>query len=398
VIDSKEEEFLKKHFKEYYLKHVINSVPEIERREFGYGVYKRKIANRNIAFSGEREMNQFLREFTPLFFSYSNAYYSFPEKTPMQSKGLLKADIIYEFDADEISSSCKKVDEEWLCEKKFGEENFIKELEHKGETKQWFSKESLQETKQHVFRLIDMLEKEFAFSAEGIKINFSGKAGYHVHVRNEELQELNKRARIELVDYIVGKGIYYDNLGFETKNQLIIPRSNKGWNKRLKKGLKEFFKKDSKEISKITGFATTKINSMIRNNDVQKMFDSNFLPSISPRKNKEFWKKVLDFVTETYSVPIDRQTSIDLHKIIRVPNTLHGDTGLIAKEISLDELKDFSPEKETVVFNSSLIKVFVPLAPKFSLGEKEFGPFEEEEVEVPLYCAIFLLGKGAKLV
>jgi len=43
--NSKESDFLKKHFREYYLNHTISSVPELELREFGYGVFKRKIAN-----------------------------------------------------------------------------------------------------------------------------------------------------------------------------------------------------------------------------------------------------------------------------------------------------------------------------------------------------------------
>ena len=99
---SKEAEFLEKKFGEYYLKNKI-TLESIETREFGFGVFGRKIANRNLNFVNEAEMNRFLREQKPLFFSYSNAYYKFPDRKPMVNKELIKADIIYEFDADDLS-------------------------------------------------------------------------------------------------------------------------------------------------------------------------------------------------------------------------------------------------------------------------------------------------------
>ena len=75
-------------------------------------------------------MNDFLRNDSPLF-SYSNSCYKFPSNTPMVTKEWIKADLIYEFDADELGISIEEID-----------------------GVQWFLHEHLDEAKQ-VFRLID---------------------------------------------------------------------------------------------------------------------------------------------------------------------------------------------------------------------------------------------------
>jgi DNA primase small subunit len=394
--ETKESIFLKKHFKDYYLKHFVDTVPEVNKREFGFGIHKRKIANRNLAFSSPEAMNKFLRVKNPLFFSYSNSYYSDPDKQPMTNKGYLKSDIIYEFDADEISSTCEKKGDEWICKKTFGKESLVKEIGNK----QWFLGASLEQSKKQVFRLLDFLQDDFNFNLENVSVNFSGKAGYHVHIRKEEIQNLNKKARIELVDYLTAYGMYYDNLGFELEKNLSCPKGKGKWGKRINQGIKEFFEKDVKEISAITKMQPTKIRNFLKSKqDLFNSLDKGFLLPFSPRKNKDFWKPILEFVIQTYASPIDRQTSIDLHKIIRVPETLHGETGFLAKLLTIEELEKFDPFKDAIVFGEELVKINVSETPEFKLKENSFGPFKNEVVEVPLYCAVYLVGKGvAKLV
>ncbi len=392
---TKEALFLEKKFSEYYSGKIIDTVPEVEKREFGFGIYKKKIANRNLAFKNKEEMNSYLREKTPLFFSYSNSYYKYPRKTPMSAKEWIASDLIYEFDADEITTRCEKKNDVWKCYDI--KESLVKETVDGDDTKQWFLKDSLEEAKKQVFRLAEFLEKDFGFEEEP-KINFSGKAGYHLHLRDKQIQKLNKRSRIELVNYLTAQGIHFESLGYEFEKQLICSKKRGRWVERLNNGLKDFFEKTGKEISLITEISPTKANQLLKNKkEIIKGIENGYLFSVGERTNKKFWQKTLDHVAQTYKIPIDRQTSIDLHKIIRVPNTLHGETGLIAKQVSLEKLKDFDPFTETIAFDSSPVKVFVEKAPKFVLKGEKFGPFEKETVEVPLYCAIFLIGKGCEL-
>jgi len=374
--ETKEGAFLKKHFKEYYSKHIIDSVPEVSSREFGFGVFRRKIANRNIFFPSAKEMNAFLVNEQPLFLSYSPACYKFPDRRPMQAKELFKADLVYEFDADELGLEVPEVN------------GF-----------QWFEKEHLDVAKKQVFRLLDFLENDFAFPMEGITINFSGKAGYHVHVRNKEIQQLNRKARIELVDYLTGFSDFPEKIGFNFSSKAPSCPTGRGlWGKRLNAGIKEFFSKEPKEIALLTGFPLPKVKFLCKSkNELFDSMEKGFLFALEGRKSPEFWKKVLELVILQARLPVDRQTSIDLHKIVRMPETLHGETGFLAKTLSVEELKKFDPFADAVVFGRDSVRLFIKKAPKFSLLGEVFGPFEEQEVVVPLFCAIYLIGKGAEL-
>ena len=375
---SKEAEFLKKHFAQFYKNNFVDSVPSLEMREFGFGIFKRKIANRNLSFFSAKEMNEFLRNESPLFFSYSNSCYTFPSRTPMQSKEWVKADLIYEFDADELGIEIEEID-----------------------GVQWFLHEHLEEAKKQVFRLIDFLENDFDFSKDDISINFSGKAGYHVHLRSESIQSLNKRSRIELVDYLTGFGIDYVNLGFYF-DSLSCPKSDvKGlWSKRILSGIKDLFNSDAKIVSKVIGFSEKKTIKVLT--EKQKIFDSldkGLLLAIDNKKRSDLWKNILNYVVSKQMSPIDRQTSVDLHKIVRVPETLHGQTGFIAKTLSIDGLKKFDPFRDAIVFGSEeLVKVHISKTPKFSLKGKSFGPFEDVIVNLPLFVAIYLIGKGSAVL
>lgn len=372
VQNSSESDFLKKNFSDYYKKNAISSVPDVIHREFGFGVFKRKIANRNLAFSSELEMNYFLREKAPLFFSYSNSYYAFPSRTPTIQKKWLKADLIYEFDADELGLEVLT-------------QNNI----------QWFNDEHLGEARKQVFRLIGFLENDFNFPASEVLVNFSGKAGYHVHLRWEKISNLNKRARIELVDYLTAQRIDFTNLGFDF-DSLICPVHKGLWANRLINGAKEFFNLDPKIASKIIASQPKRTaQAFSLRGKVVSSLDEGKLAPVFAKKSSIVWKKIFEYVLNKEKIPIDRQTSIDLNKIIRVPSTLHGDTGLVAKTISIDSLKSFDPFVDAVVFGEEMVKINVLSAPKFSLKGKTFGPFENSIQELPLFAAIYLIGKGA---
>ncbi len=375
---SPEAEFLKKHFALFYKNNFIDSVPSLEMREFGFGIFKRKIANRNMSFFNAKEMNDFLRNESPLFFSYSNSYYKFPSRTPTPLKEWVKADLVYEFDADELGLAIEEID-----------------------GVQWFLHEHLDEAKRQVFRLLDFLQNDFEFSSKDIFINFSGKAGYHVHVRSESIQSLNKKSRIELVDYLTGFGLDYVNLGFYFDN-LSCPKPNvKGfWSKRILSGIRDLFNSDAKKVSTVIGFSEKKTKKVLL--EKEKIFDSldkGLLFPIDGKKRSDLWKNILDYVVSKQMSPIDRQTSVDLHKIVRVPSTLHGQTGFIAKTLSVEELKEFDPFRDAVVFGSEeLVKIHISKTPKFYLKDESFGPYDDVTIQLPLFAAIYLIGKGSAVL
>jgi len=92
---------------------------------------------------------------------------------------------------------------------------------------------------------------------------------------------------------------------------------------------------------------------------------------------------------------IDTVVTTDIHRLIRLPGTLHGKTGWLAQNVPIDELEDYDPLISAVALTDSNEKVYVRRAPRFRMGDEFYGPYEEELVELPLAAAVFLLCKNA---
>ena len=405
-----EQQFLLQKFREFYEKNFIEEPPEIDRREFGFGDFNVKIIQRHLDFQNYSELNSFLRENTPFYISYSGAYYKFPSRKPMNKKELLKADLFYEFDADDIETKCKEEHDSWQCrecsEKGKGRvSECFKCSGNSIELDEWVCSECLGEAKKQTFQLIDFLENDFNLS-EGIAVNFSGSKGFHVHVRSEAVQSLSANARIELVDYLTLNGLDLADHGFlkEGKSWL-APKNPLGLSKRIQKELIDFFNSVSADE-----FAVA-INSTSRNaknilkekekivNEIERGI---LIPLISsPKKNDDAWSRILFFAAEKLKLNLDRQTSIDLHKILRVPETIHGGTGLIAKKLSIEELKKFNPLNDAVAFNGSEakeVKLELKETPKFYFNDS-FHELAPGKAMVSLDLAVYLLAKKkAKLI
>lgn len=406
---SQEELFLKNSFKKFYEKNFVSEPPSIDRREFGFGGFGKKISQRHLSFKNHNELNLFLQEQVPFYISYSPAYYRFPDARPMDSKKFLGGDIVYEFDADDLDfekeNDCRQNHDSWKCGKCGESGNGFKEncssCGERVSVKQWFCENCLFEVKKQVFSLLDFLEKDFGFT-EGISINFSGNAGYHIHLRSEAIRQLSHNARIELLDYLTGHEISLEQNGFIAGEKMMLcPKPDSaGWSGRISKELINFLKKSSSdEIAAIGGIRLSRQNrDFLEKKDllvewIEKKGSLFSLPG-GIEANQKFWQAVLSFVLKKNSLKLDRQTSIDLYKIIRVPDTLHGSTGFIAKTVDVAQLGEFNPFNECIALPDDLVKVFISEAPKFTLLDECFGPFKAEAVELPAFAAGLLVGKG----
>ena len=93
-------------------------------------------------------------------------------------------------------------------------------------------------------------------------------------------------------------------------------------------------------------------------------------------------------------VNIDTVVTTDIHRLIRLSNTLHGKTGLKKIQVPIKEMEDFDPLKSAVGFRKGSVTLFVYAAPPFRLGDQSYGPYKEEKLELPTAPALFLLCKG----
>ena len=408
---SAEELFIKEHFKKFYSGKEVSGPPEMETREFGYGVFGRKISNRHLFFDSKPKLNTFLREQVPFFLSYSSALYKYPSRRPMEAKELFAADLVYEFDADDLLTDCKEKHDSWTCPKcgktGKGRQLACDRCGAQAKLDEWFCPECLGAAKQKVFSLLEFLENDFGFT-EGIAINFSGRAGYHVHVRSEAVRQLPNTARIEMIDYLTANGLNIfshfekEKTFFTFKGKLSEKTS---WPSRIVSKLIDLLEEgDAEKIAVMSGISLPLAKKVLKQSPlvIKSIKERNTIPSIFGRisstgesQSDKFRQSFLSTIVEKIA-PIDRQTSIDLNKIVRVPDTLHGETGFVSTNLTRDSLKEYNPFDDAVVFDKGLSeKVFINKAPSFYLAGENYGPFEKEEAELPLPVAIFLLARGA---
>lgn len=393
--------FLKEKFARYYGESFVFAPPAIHQREFGVGEFGKKISSRHLSFSGENILNDFLRQNAPLFISFSAGYYEFPSARPMSAKKMFKSDLIYEFDADDIKTDCKKEHDSWVCSCGARGKGILSNCPKCGlglKVDEWVCPKCLGVVKSQVERLVGFLEKDFGVNS-GIFFNYSGSKGFHIHVRNEAFSGLSNSARIELVDFLTAHEMDIEKLGFVfSSKRFLAPKSGSaiGWAKIIMGELRDLFEKgDFEKIAAVGGVRVKTVQELLRHRiSVLDGFKKGVLFSLPGEKTRKFWESLIWFVVEKKKLAIDRQTSVDASKIIRVPNTLHGSTGLLAKEFLRDDLNDFDGLSDAVVFGDEPIELKSVIAPKFYLGKQWWGPFENVEVQLPEFVAVYLVAKG----
>jgi DNA primase small subunit len=99
------------------------------------------------------------------------------------------------------------------------------------------------------------------------------------------------------------------------------------------------------------------------------------------------------------SAHTDEPVTADIKRLIRMPNSLHGGSGMRVVPLSMPEFKDFEPLNDAVVFSEKMIEIEVisPLKPQFSKIEMKGKSFtvSEDKNTLPEYAAIYLMCRGA---
>jgi DNA primase small subunit len=399
----REEDFLKKKLLEYYSSCFVSDPPSISEREFGIGVFGRKISSRHLSFSDSKNFNSFLRRELPFFVSYSAAYYKNPSvSSSMPAKKLRGADIIYEFDADDIKTDCKLEHDSWFCSCGASGKGVVENCPECGsgvKAEEWVCPKCLGVVKKQVFELLDFLRNDFNIN-QGISLNFSGSKGFHVHVRNEELYSLSAGARIELVDYLTAFGLDPKYIGFyeDSGKKFVcpVPENAMGWSKRLLDAIKELFESNDAELLAVAGNTTFREAQKLLNEKTTILngINKGTLYQLPGRRTQKFWNSVLGFLIGRKKLDIDRQTSVDIYKIIRVPETIHGGTMLAAKKVDEQNFRDYDALKEAVVLPAQEVKVKIAKTPRFYLKGQWWGPFDHSAESLPEYVAAYLVAKG----
>jgi DNA primase small subunit len=400
--------FIRQKFAEFYRENAtrIEAPPSIKEREFGFMVFKENIMVRHIGFSTVEALRSFIKENAPAHAYHSTAYYEMPEEK-MDNKGWLGADLYFDIDADHIATKCKEIHDSWICKDcgfaGKGQPDVCPACgSRRFDEKIWPCDECLASAKEETVKLIDMLTKEFGFSSEEVDVSFSGHRGYHLHVANDAIRELDASARKEIVDYITGVGLnvaLYSPADVASRAPAEAVGSvldDLGWRGRIAKGAYEFLVSATVEDLVNLGLKEKRANEIISNrqailNSWEKEGPWRPIRGVG----KEELNMLINRAVESRSAKIDTMVTTDIHRLIRLPNSLHGKTGWLKTSFPVADIDSFDPLKEAVAFKKGEVTLYVEKAHKFRLGDEWFGEYEKQKVELPMAAAIFLLCKDA---
>lgn len=424
--------FLKHLFKAYYQEN-SKEIPEVSQfthREFAFIPWEKQMMLRHIAFANVENFKGYLIKNAPMHAYCSGATYSEPDNLQMQDKGYLGCDLLIDIDVDHFFTPCKDTHDIWQC-KECGEsgKGMIEKCPHCGKLKltrlSWICENCLNEAKNEIIKLIDnFLVPDFSIDKDAMHVAFSGHRGFHLKIEETQLRALTSDERREIVDYLTGENLSFELIGLNEKSTGTIfglLEENIGWSRKIMVKLEELLKQDDEYLKSFLGdrnkanLNPNLVQSFINYKDV-------FLSKITSNDRTRAiwaiegftlnkWKQLLKAIVNEIGIEIDEPVSIDLHRLIRYPGTLHGKTGFKVQELDYPTLLKFNPLNELnpsvdpIVFESKKqmtqkVQITKDLVPKTQIKGETFGEYTlGEEIEIPHHVAVFLLSKGvAKII
>jgi DNA primase small subunit len=149
----------------------------------------------------------------------------------------------------------------------------------------------------------------------------------------------------------------------------------------------------SETFEKIKIRKTTKNNIIEKKEELLKKLIENSPREIMKFIDKSSLDKILEIAVLEHAAKIDTVVTTDLHRLIRLPKSLHGKSSWICQPVSLDNLSEYAPLTEAVAFKEGELRLYVKRTPKIFISGEYFGPFKEEIVELPMTIAMYLLCK-----
>ncbi|VVC02628.1 DNA primase small subunit PriS [Candidatus Burarchaeum australiense] len=366
----KEIAFVHRKFAEHYARTALEVPEKIEQREWGFGGWDKKIEARHFRFPDAKSLRGYLAVNAPLYCSYSVAYYKEADARPIEKKGWLGAEVVFDLDADHLDLPCiRRHGKGWVCD------------------------ECLDAVKAQTLRLIeDFLVPDFGVKEEEMKVNFSGNRGYHVHVLSEDMKRLSAYGRREMMDYVSGTGLDFDKFFGKEGAKLVGPKpSDAGWAGKVARYAME---------RDLTGILPRNaVTKPERLEAFRRGVERGNWDVVKIAKKVEVWRAFVDSLGLKLGGEVDKQVTGDVTKLIRAPDTLHGETALLAKRMKLGGLEKFDPLKDAVAFGSkNEIEIEIQASPAVRFGDETFGPFKNERRKLPERVALYLIcKKSAKL-
>jgi len=378
-MDGRTREYLRGRFSDYYRRADLTLPPAADDREWGHIPWTAggttMVRHQSLLSMGD--LGGFLVDEAPQHVYFSTAYWDDPGAPTMEEKGWRGADLVFDLDADHLPG----VDPEATA-----------------------YADMLAACKEELLDLLDLLEGDFDFRDP--EVVFSGGRGYHVHVRDPAVRDLDGEARREIVDYLRAADLDPDDL-IETRatgpTTRRVLRTEGGWGRRVHRRLVAFVEEirdldEDEALERLQelegigeGRATTLLGAFERT------------PEAIREGNVEAGGPGVRLLVralgeETFaaeSAPIDEPVTTDTRRLIRFPGSLHGGTGLVVRRLDRDAVADFDPLDDAVPerFRGRDIRIEVTDPGEVSVDGDTFT-LRAGEQTVRESVGVFLMARG----
>jgi DNA primase small subunit len=399
--------FIMRLFAKHYREAKLHMPERFAKREFGFMFFDRDFVIRHQAFPSRAALKKYLAEQAPSHVYYSCAYYEKPGAPTMAEKKWLGADLIFDLDADHVEGA--------------------KELPYE---------KMLERVKVEVKRLIDeFLIGDFGFSADELRIVFSGGRGYHVHISDPRVLRLTSHERREIVDYITGTGLdlnfVFPSTPFEkgrfkervdVERRRALPKlQDGGWRARIRQGidellveldelekeeavkrLDEMLRGSGKEIGRKTTEGLYEDLFMRRRGKrgADRMREDDAFEVFSEKRHADAFLAVVERrVRGRMKGETDEPVTSDVKRLIRLPSSIHGRTGFEVVPMTRDALEDFDPFRDAVprAFGDEEVRLFLEKPVQLRLRDGLLT-LDEGDNTVPEYAAVHLICRKLAII
>jgi len=377
--------YLRGRFRDHYRRSELTPPPAANEREWGFipwtsGPGTTMVRHRSLLELGD--LDSFLVRKRPRHVYFSAGRFRDPGAGSMSEKDWQSADLVFDLDADHLPAVT------------LGEDSYA---------------EMLATCKDALCRLLDFLDDDFGF--EELEVVFSGGRGYHVHVRDDSVQHLEREHRREIVDYVRGIGLDFESLietetvaglGRKTPTERRTLRIDGGWGDRIHGHFMAFVDEllamdDEAALERLQTFdgigegkATATLNAARNNYEGLEAGNVTVHTAVS-----QLAERFASIAVERDNAPIDEPVTTDTNRLIRLPGSLHGGSGLETVRLDRDEIDDFEPLVDAVpkTFVGHDVTVDVTDGGVVELGGNARS-IDEGVQSLPEYVAVFLMARG----
>lgn len=456
-------QYLRKRFADYYQNSNLALPHDFTRREWGFIFFDELpevVMRRHKAFSRENEAFDYIRAMVPAHAYHSAAYYEFPGASTMKEKKWQGADLIFDLDADHLPGKVRSYAEmlsnvksetgkllDFLLQDFGFLENNINIVFSGGRGYHIHVHDPKVRTLESAQRreIVDYvggtgLSTDFLFKPAKHKVYDEGK------FKKKELDSARKIASFEdrpggfgwgkrigkyLVQFLKDISIKDDMLAqdeiadlmrnyyLKKPNYDTIPEDIARQIIRMKD---ENRKIGIEKIAQEVGMNRNRVRNFLMTNDLldykreatiifKKIKNMANSPETFERIENQgiiddsfIFDAIVQKAIEENSISLgsahtDEPVTADIRRLIRVPSSLHGGSGMRVVPLSLSEFGNFEPLNDAVVFSEKMIDIEIisPLKPQNSKVEMKGKSFTVTEGKntLPEYAAIYLMCRGA---